>query len=90
MREIVVQLDKGRVIDELLHYLEDSKRELIANSKAQEEDTKLQSQLHEIDRIALIYRYLPRRDYRAEDDVIIPSALIKLQLGETGPISYCF
>ena len=36
----------------------------------------------EIERLLTVYRFLPRRPYGRED-VIIPSALVELQLGET-------
>ncbi len=64
-------VNKTRVIEEIEVYLQQTL-----------EEARTEQDGEEIRRLLTLYRFLPRRHYDKED-VIIPSALVELQLGTT-------
>lgn len=67
-------MDKKKVIQEIQTYFDE---ELVQAANAGDEERQA-----ELKRLQLIYRFLPVREY-GKDDVIIPSSLVELALGET-------
>ncbi len=63
-------MDKQEVVSQIKEYLEEELKEADQERSA------------EIQGLLLMYRFLPTRKYTSED-VIIPSALVELQLGNT-------
>ena len=67
-------MEKAKLISEIKNYLVGEKNEAIQAQDAEKAD--------ELERLILMYRFLPVRTYTHED-VIIPSALVELKFRES-------
>lgn len=79
-------MQKRVIIQEIENHLAHELSQLISN-ESKPGRPKNSGRMDEIKRQLLMYRYLPVRDFGSED-VVCPSALVELQLGETR--SFCF
>ncbi|MBC7691533.1 MAG: GreA/GreB family elongation factor [Methylotenera sp.] len=73
-------MDKQKLLDQIQEYL---KEELSDAEKAEPAGERVK----EIKSLLLMYRFLPVRNYTAED-VIVPSALVELKLGSATAYYY--
>jgi hypothetical protein len=89
-------VDKVQVITQIKEYLAQELKELETPAgsainrvrpEAPQLDEEAEQRMKDLKSLLLMYRFLPVRNYNAED-VIVPSALVQLQLGSA--VAYYF